>query len=162
MVLLIVLSFFIFLAYLCYAFSFCGIPSSLSETYYLLKERGKPGWIFSIVMVVIAMLLMPGFIEISDNSGYWYTFLSFFTCIAIVFVGLSPGFRNGQGTIHFVSAIIAAVSGVLWSLFTIWFVPLIVAVAFTAPLVLMWKSAKTFWLEIIAFFSVYISVLSSL
>lgn len=162
MVLLIALSFFIFAAYLCYACFNCGIPSSLSETYYLLNQRGKPGWIFSLVMILIAGLLMPAFIEVSDTSGFWYTFLSFFTCAAIIFVGFSPKFRDGQGTIHVASAMTAAASGILWSLFTIWYVPLIVAAAFTLPLVVMWKTAKTFWLEMIAFFSVYISILCSL
>lgn len=162
MILLISLSILIFLAYVLYASLTCGIPSSLSETYYLLQKKDKPGWIFSIIMVIIAATLMPAFIELSDTNGYWYTFLSFFTCAAIIFVGFSPKFRDGQGTIHVASAMTAAISGLLWSLLTVWPIPLIVSALYLYPIIKYWKTSRVFWLEMVAFTSVYMSIVFAL
>lgn len=160
MIYLILLSFAIFIAYLCYALRSCDIPASLSETYYTLNNKGKKGWLFCIALEAMGFTLFPAFAQLSDEAGFWYTFLSFFTCAGILFVGVSPKFRSsGEGTVHVVSASIAAAAGMLWSALTVWPVPLAIAMLLGLPTITMWKKARTFWLEMIAFFSVYTSIL---
>lgn len=156
----IIISIIIFFAYLTYVLVKCkAVPKSLSETYYLLGDKG---WLFSLSLTLMGLSLMPAFIEISDSAGHWYTFLSFFTCAAIIFVGYTPKFKQQeQAAIHVVAASIAAAAGIIWSLLTIWYIPVISIFVFIAPIIIQWKTAKVFWLEMLAFFCVYASALVS-
>lgn len=85
------------------------IPESISAIYYLL---GKRGWIFQIVMVLVAVMLFFPWIEKSDDS---LQFLPFLSCGSLLFVAAAPAFRlRLDGMVHYSSAIVCGVSAVLW------------------------------------------------
>lgn len=159
---LVLISFIVFVAYNIVSLILFGVPKSLSETFYLYKEKYNCGWVFSVVLAVMAFTLMPAFIQISENNFYWYAFLSFFTCAFIVFVAVAPHFKSYESRIHTISALIAAFSGFLWCFLSIWIVPVLVIITMSFPIIGLWKTSKTYWLEMIAFFSVYYSVILSL
>ena len=60
MIYLYFMSLFLLTMYIMYAVRVCGVPWSLSDTYYQLKKRNRPAWLFQIAMIVPAMLLMFG------------------------------------------------------------------------------------------------------
>lgn len=85
------------------------IPESISAIYYLL---GKKGWIFQIVMVLVAVMLFFPWMEKSDDS---LQFLPFLSCGSLLFVAAAPAFRlRLDGMVHYSSAIVCGVSAVLW------------------------------------------------
>lgn len=85
------------------------IPESISAIYYLL---GKKGWIFQIVMVLMAVMLFFPWMEKSDDS---LQFLPFLSCGSLLFVAAAPTFRlRLDGMVHYSSAIVCGVSAVLW------------------------------------------------
>lgn len=85
------------------------IPESISAIYYLL---GKKGWIFQIVMVLVAVMLFFPWVEKSDDS---LQFLPFLSCGSLLFVAAAPAFRlRLDGIVHYSSAIVCGVSAVLW------------------------------------------------
>lgn len=155
---MIYLSFASFLILLSYVLVFLikhGIPKTLSETHYIVKYK----FMFPLMMIAVAGLLLPSWLELSDGNGFGYTFLSFLTCAEIVFVGFSPNFKDEfESKIHCTSATFAAITGILWSVLSVWYAPLISAVAFAYPLIKYWKAANVFFLEMIAFLSVYIAI----
>ena len=81
--------------YIVYAVSVCGVPWSLSDTYYQLKKRNRPAWLFQMAMIIPAMLLMPVWLECSTDNTQ---FLAFLACGGLIFVGTAPLFREEQNT----------------------------------------------------------------
>lgn len=147
------ISFFVFFAYTaCVIERLDTVPKSYSDTYYQLNH----GWLFSVCMAVMAFLLMPVVIELSDKSGFWYTFLGFFTCAALIFVAAAPKFKTQDSVIHTVAALVAAASGLAWSALTWWVIPVVAVVLIIPPVIYKW-STKTFWAEFAAFLSVYVT-----
>lgn len=144
-------------AYIVYAV--CVIktaPWSLSDTYYQLKKRARPAWLFQIAMIVPAMLLMPAWLEQSPEK---YQFLAFLSCGGLMFVGTAPCFKlELEGRIHYAATAICGVSAVTWvCLMGMWYVPVVL---FTIALLLMLKYKKwMFWVEVAAFVSTYVGVL---
>lgn len=74
---LYLLSLLTLVAYIGYALEVCGLPASLSDTYYILKEKSRPSWLFQLAMVLCPMLLVPVWLELSSES---VQFLSFLAC----------------------------------------------------------------------------------
>lgn len=118
------------------------IPESISAIYYLL---GKRGWIFQIVMVLMAVILFFPWIEKSDDS---LQFLPFLSCGSLLFVAAAPAFRlRLDGMVHYASAIVCGVSAVLWMFLQgygdMFLYCLILALLFT----LFCPKQYMFWLE---------------
>lgn len=65
---LYLLSLLTLVAYIGYALKVCGLPASLSDTYYILKEKHRPSWLFQLAMVLCPMLLVPVWLELSSDS----------------------------------------------------------------------------------------------
>lgn len=77
MIYLYFMSLFLLTMYIMYAVRVCGVPWSLSDTYYQLKKRNRPAWLFQIAMIVPAMLLMPVWIECSSETcNVWHFLLA--------------------------------------------------------------------------------------
>ena len=68
-----------------------GVPSSLSVSYYLWNGfMSKLGYVFTGMMFVVSMLLMPAWLEITEVISSWshnLTVLPFFGAAMIAFVG---------------------------------------------------------------------------
>ena len=82
-----------------------------------------------------------------------------------MFVGAAPNFKGTklESTVHSTSAIIAAICAMLWCIFVVgswgvilsYFVMFLIIALCTKTL----KSAYIFWLEIIAFMSMFLSLI---
>lgn len=51
---LYLLSLLTLVAYIGYALKVCGLPASLSDTYYILKDKHLPSWLFWLEMALFA------------------------------------------------------------------------------------------------------------
>ncbi len=149
----------IFVAYDAVAIVLFGIPESLSNTYYLYKEKCNKGWLFCLMMYLVVALMMPAWISLSEGSNF--QFLAFLAPASIMFVGTAPRFKDSQleSRVHTISAIIAAACSLLWVAFVTpyWWVMLIWFgfIALTAILTSSYKTCLVYWLEQVAFGSTF-------
>ena len=149
----------IYVAYNAICLAIFGVPESLSNTYYLYKEKWNNGWLFCLMMYFVVALMMPAWITLSEGSNF--QFLAFLAPASIMFVGTAPRFKDSQleSRVHTVSAIIAAACSLLWvALVTpYWWVMLIWLgfIALAAILTSSYKTAYTYWLEQVAFGSTF-------
>lgn len=141
-----------------------GVPESLSNTFYLYNDKKKHlGILFPIMMVSMASLLLPAWLEISALSSLQFT--AFLAAAGIIFTGSAPAFKsnNLEKRVHTVSALVAAVFALLWVIFIskLWFLILIwlavvLLIAFITKTI---KSSYIYWLETVAFMSTFTSIL---
>ena len=160
---LILTSFVIYCVYNIISLYTFGVPHSLSNTYYLWNDIKKgAGYAFSVCLGLIAALLLPVWLDMGADSSW--QFLSFLTCGSLLFVAAAPNFKSLtiESTIHTVAAILSAICAVLWIIIVakLWIIILltfmyvmIVAVSHGSL-----KSGYIYWLETIAFLSMYISI----
>lgn len=156
MICLYFMSLLLLIVYIVYAVSVCGVPWSLSDTYYQLKKRNRPAWLFQMAMIVPATLLMPVWIECSCENTQ---FLAFLACGGLMFVGTAPLFKEEfQAKIHYTGTAVAGLATILWlCLSGMWLLP---AIAFPVAGLVMLKYRKwMFWLEMAAFVSAYAGIL---
>ena len=149
----------IYVAYNAIAIAIFGVPESLSNTYYLYKEKCNKGWLFCLMMYLVVAFMMPAWISLSEGSNF--QFLAFLAPASIMFVGTAPRFKDSQleSRVHTVSAIIAAACSLLWvALVTpYWWVMLIWLgfIAGASVLTSSYKTAYVYWLEQVAFGSTF-------
>jgi len=156
MIYLYLLSLILLTIYIMYAVRMCGVPWSLSDTYYQLNKRGRPAWLFQMAMIIPAMLLMPVWLECSSGN---LQFLAFLSCGGLMFVGSAPLFKEEfQGRVHYTGTVIAGLATILWvCLSGMWYLP---AVAFPVAGIIMLRYRKwLFWAEMAAFVCAYAGVL---
>lgn len=156
MIYLYLLSLILLTIYIMYAVSVCGVPWSLSDTYYQLKKRNRPAWLFQMAMIIPAMLLMPVWIDRSTDD---LQFLAFLSCGGLMFVGSAPLFKEEfQSKVHYTGTAISGLAAILWlCLSGMWWLP---AVTLTIAVVIMLKYRKwLFWAEMAAFASTYVGLL---
>ena len=97
-------------------------PVSLSETYYLW-----PKWVFPTVMTLVGLCLLPTWLKAAEGSNL--QFLSFISCISIMFIGFAPDYKNdkGQYKVHMLCAYIACAAALLSLIFVLgnwWIFPI--------------------------------------
>lgn len=138
-----------------------GIPSSISHTYYLLKDGGKKKdslWAsaFTLFCWAVAFTLLPFWLDLKANDA---DFLVFIACGALGFVGAAPAFREKfEHEIHNKGAWVCFLAAYAWLLLH---GNLAVAIAATIALVLVYlfvKENKVFWLEGVAFAAIYLAL----
>lgn len=138
----------IFLSYLCYTtwVTKC-IPKSLSQTYYLL---GNKGWMFQLIMIVLGIGVFFPWIQITPDNLLCLPFLA---CGSLLFVALAPQFKlRLDGIVHYSAAVVCVICAVLWMLiqgYTL-FPHLIVFLILT----LIKPSSYMWWLECIVAFAI--------
>lgn len=168
--LLIIISLILFTAYNAVALKRFGVPKSLSETFYLWNGVKKNlGYIFTGMMGGMTFTLLPAWIEVGNQVSSWSPFLNFlvfFACGAIMFVGVAPAFRSNkmEGTVHELSAKIAAACALIWCFvvcYQIWYVPLacIIAVLIAGLCTRTFKKCSVYWLEMMAFAATFMTVI---
>lgn len=153
---LTIISLILLTAYIAYAVIYCGMPSSLSDTYYQLEKHDRKKGLFQIAMILPAFLLLPAWLECSMEN---IQFLAFLSCGGLIFVGAAPCFKlELDGKVHYASAAVCGFSAVLWVILSgMWYIPL---VAFAIAIYLMIKYKNwMFWVECAAFLSTYLAVL---
>lgn len=154
----------IYLTYNAVALIKFNVPRSLSNTYYLYGETEKPKLKhqFTIMMVSMAMLLMPAWIDISEGSTFQFT--SFIAACGIIFTGLIPEFKNSkfENKAHTACACIATVAALtwvilvanLWWIIAMWFC----LIALISIMTSTYKSCLTYWLETVAFLATFTAI----
>jgi len=144
-----------------------GIPSSISESYYLLPKAVRLP-VFYIWTIAVALPLVIFWLDISTGTAQA---LVFFGCVFLIGVGAAAPFKEKGQTqkIHIACAILCAMLTQIWIfIYTpFWFFTLLLTILFFA-LGLRTKGALgegrtsinsiTFFLELAAFISVYYSV----
>lgn len=161
----------IFVIYNAVAISFFGIPKSLSETFYLYQNKKSGiGYIFTGMMFILALLLMPAWLEITEVISSWshnLTVLPFFGAAMIAFVGAAPAFRSCEleSKVHIISATAAAVFSLLWCAVVCYKVAYIIPISaimvwVTAFLTKTHKTAKTYWWEMVAFLATFATIIT--
>jgi hypothetical protein len=153
----------IYVAYNAISLALFGIPESLSNTYYLWKEKNGKGWLFCLMMYAVVALMMPAWITMSEGSDF--QFLAFLAPAAIAFVGTAPRFKDTEleNHVHMTSAYLAAAFALAWvALVTpYWWVILIWLCSITCLAVLTssYKACLVYWLETIAFGATFTSTM---
>lgn len=141
---------------------FC-IPESLSDTYYLYKEKRNKGWLFPLMMYAVVALMMPAWIALSEGSDF--QFLAFLAPSAIAFVGTAPAFKSDdlENVVHTTAAIVAAICSLAWVavitpywwMILVWFG----FIALAAILTSSYKICLVYWLEQVAFGATFTSAI---
>lgn len=159
----IIIATVIFVAYDAVAIVLFGIPESLSNTYYLYKEKYNKGWLFCLMMYAVVALMMPAWISLSEGSNF--QFLSFLAPAGILFVGSAPAFLSSdlENMVHQVSAYLAAAFSLAWIVLVtpywwiilVW-VGIIIALSFFTKSV---KISYIYWLEMVAFGATFTSTI---
>lgn len=147
---LIAISMVIIFGYLILYSLHCGLPTSISETYYHTENK----WLFPAVITVGAVLAWIPLVGITPET---YQFLAFFICAAIIFVAASPAFKDEFiGKIHTWAAIILAVAAIAW-------ITLVCGIPYIAILGvivgLFNRKRFVFWLEVGILIDLYLHLL---
>ena len=156
---------FIFLIYNIVILALFGVPKSLSNTYYLFKERNSNlKFLFPSMMIILAFLLSPVWLEISKNSDFQFT--AFLSVLGVLFVGGAPAFKKSsmENAIHTFAAYFCAASAIAWICLvtSYWYIILIVfiIILILALITKTWKSSYVYWIEIVAFISTFASIIA--
>lgn len=172
---LCLLAFTIFLIYNIVAIHKFGVPSSLSNTYYLYNGIKKNlGYVFTAMMFFMGMTLLPAWLSLGETISDWSIYLqplSFFAAGSICFVGAAPAFRSCkmESTVHSVAAKLAAACSLLWCFIACWqimYVPIIAvgvvcAICFGIPSTReRFKKTQVYWLEMMAFVATFATVIT--
>ena len=153
----------IYVAYNVVSLALFGIPESLSNTYYLYKEKSNKGWLFPLMMYAVVALMMPAWISLSEGSDF--QFLAFLAPAAIAFVGTAPAFKSDdlENKVHSISAVIAATCSLAWvALITPHWCVILIWFYIAASLSLFTSTCKTclvYWLEQVAFGATFTSAI---
>ena len=156
---------FMFLIYNAVALLLFGVPKSLSMTYYLFKDRVETlRFLFPAMMTMLTVFLMPCWLEISEGSPFQFT--AFLSAAGVLFVGAAPAFKSSslENAVHQWSAYICAAAAIAWICLVTpyWWIILIVLgiIALLAIITKTVKSSYIYWLEMVAFISTFISIVT--
>jgi hypothetical protein len=158
--LLLIISFLIFVGYIFIMWKYTGMPESISNSYYLLEHK----WVFTMFMYSIGILTLPVMLDILSGSNL--QFLGFIAGAALLFVGAAPAFKGERVAtdrfVHKTAALVAAICVECIMVFVLryWYIALAGALAIVYPFIKYPKS-RTFWLEVGCFIPAYISLIIS-
>ena len=158
----IIVATFIYVVYNAIAIAIFGIPESLSNTYYLWKERNGKGWLFCLMMYAVVALMMPAWISLSEGSNF--QFLAFLAPASLMFVGTAPRFKDFslENKVHTYSAYLAEACSLLWvGLITPYWWVILVWLGLISGVLAITKtySCLIYWLETIAFGATFTSTI---
>ena len=144
-----------------------GVPESLSQTYYLFKERTNAlKVLFPAMIGLLVVFLLPCLFSISEDSAF--QFMAFLSMLALLFVGACPAFLNSSfdNKLHTIAAYISAAYALLWIILVTpyWYIILIIAgiISVIAILTKTLKKSYIYWLEMIAFISIFVTIILSI
>lgn len=153
----------IYVAYNAICLALFGIPESLSNTYYLYKEKNNKGWLFCLMMYAVVAFMMPAWIPMSEGSDF--QFLAFLAPAAIAFVGTAPAFKSDdlENVVHSTAAIVAAICSLAWVavITPYWWIILVWFgfIALASVLTSSYKTCLVYWLEQVAFGATFTSAI---
>lgn len=154
-----------------------GIPDMVSDTYYQLqgttgsevlggKTKRNFGWVFSVVMVLVALLMMVAILDLDKGLQC----LAFIGCAGLAFVGCAPNYLGDESKVHKIAALVAAAGCVGWCLSVCWWVTAIIAILYILYVAYAfhlyeelaiskrhWLAKPWYWLEVSAFLDVFVT-----
>lgn len=154
-----------------------GVPDMVSDTYYQLqgttgsevlggKTKRNFGWVFSVVMVLVALLMMVAILDL----GKGIQCLAFIGCGGLAFVGCAPNYLGDESKVHKIAALVAAAGCVGWCLSVCWWVTAIIAILYILYVAYAfhlyeelsiskrhWLAKPWYWLEVSAFLDVFVT-----
>ena len=166
------ISFLLFGGYLLLMGMRFGIPDMVSDTYYQLQNTSgrKMGWLFTIVMMATAMLMLCCILD----TGRGVQFFAFLGCTGLAFVGVTPNYVDQtEGRMHKAGAFIAAAGCVGWCLSVLPLPTILIAAGYAVYLMAtslfkvlngIWYISKNvkfhpwYWAEVAAFADVFSTV----
>ncbi len=168
---LVLIALGIFIAYNAVFIGLYGVPTSLSDTFYVYQSKKKGlGYIFSLMMFSMCFFLMPAWLSISDSFTTWehnLTFLAFFAAASIAFVGAAPAFRNIgiENKVHMVAAKSCAVFAIAWCAIVCWRIMYIIPISIAIIWLIAYLCDKNFkrnsdyWWEMCAFTATFSTII---
>lgn len=155
---LLLASIAVFLSYNVAIIAKFGVPSSLSETFYILNNYKKNlGILFTLLLYTMTFTLLPVWFSLPTNENY--DFILFFCGAMLAFVGAAPAFRGADKGWHSAFAGVSAVAGMIWTIVATpyWYILLVSAALIMGTMLLTnTKKALTYWLEMIMFITIYV------
>ena len=107
MIIIITINIILFCLYNIYIIYKYGLPTSLSETAYMLEKKY---WLFTILCLVTGFSILPIWFGGDD-----WDFLKFLSMIGLAFTGVTPMFKEGlDKPVHYTSSIITCICMLLW------------------------------------------------
>lgn len=153
------------------------VPDMVSDTYYQLqgttgsevlggKVKRNFGWVFSVVMVLVAFLMMVAILDLDKGLQC----LAFIGCGGLAFVGCAPNYLGDDSKVHKIAALVAAAGCVGWCLSVCWWVTAIIAILHILYVAYAfhlyeelaiskrhWLAKPWYWLEVSAFLDVFVT-----
>jgi len=159
MITLFLISLIAFIAYNSFVISKFGVPTSISDSSYLLKGYNLSS-LFTLFCWVTSLPLLIYWIEVLPTD---WDFIPFAACGALMFVGSSPDFKDEsiEKKVHNISTIICLSASYTWSLLygNVILTSLCIAISAVLYFALKHKDDKIFWVEIVAFVNIYIQLI---
>lgn len=161
---LVLIAFAIYALYNVIVVGTLGLPWSLSETFYRLKE--KKAWLSllcPIVLSLITVLALPEWISMSSHSAL--CILPIITTISIIGLEIVPLFKvvKWEKFIQIGLTILSLVLTVFCIIFVskLWWVLLIwlCLIALVAVVTKTWKTSLLFWVETTIILSAFTSII---
>ena len=146
----------LFLVYVGYIIIKYGVPTSLSNSYFMMKPSYRN--LFTVFTVIESFAVMLSiFPKIHDFSTIILTILAI---IGLVFVGIFANFKDKiQKFFHFTGAILSAIATIIWTLIIwkySWIILLILGVVGISTSLIFNKKNIVFWLEMVCFVHYFI------
>lgn len=133
------LSVLIILTYvLAMAFKY-GIQDFVSDDYYASKHK----WLFTAVLVLSGLLLLPGMFEANEDLGG----LALFGGLGLCFVGLEPHYKSSGKLIHSIGAYSCFGFWGIWSIVNAWYILLCTTILFGILYILSNKKHPWWYIE---------------
>jgi len=159
MITLFLISLITFIAYNSFVILTFGVPASVSDSSYLLKERNLSS-LFTFFCWLTALPLLIYWIEVLQTD---WDMLPFAACGALMFVGAAPEFKDKsmERKVHVTAAIICLLASYIWSSL---YRNIILTVLCIVPSAVLYfefirVKNKIFWIEIIAFINIYVQLM---
>lgn len=148
-----------------------GVPDMVSGVYYQLQHttdstvlggttEHKRGWIFSVVMIMSAFLMMVCMLDTELGEQP----MAFLGCCGMITVGLAPRYLSeDQREVHRVGALVATAGCIFWCITACYPVTLVIALAYLAGMAYAGqkddgRDVKAFyWLEIAGLADVFLT-----
>lgn len=158
-----ILSMFFFIAYMGIIIRVFGIPVSLSETYYILKEAKNTivSSLFTLFCLAVSLTLIYPWIELTGVFYPEITFLPFLACGGFAFVGVASAFKETMTrTVHYCGAGLCAGCSLTWSFLMGQWISQTICFGIFIVLMLFRSQRKNylFWVEMVAFISTFINI----
>lgn len=142
------------IAYLFWVQATFSEQSSLSDTYYKIRERKKSyGVLYSTAIAVSALTLIPRGLDLTEGS--WYQFVAFLTPLGYFTTSILPTRLPQEKS--WINTVILFISAVLYTLILHQWVAVIVCSLIWSP-ILIYSNRRRFILDMLSLCLIYSSL----